>query len=88
VHCFILLSIQDNEHRLQLQRLHSRIKVEKDKSSKERGYYLNPELFNESSDKNIRWVRYPDQKKRLQKIKDMKKKVKKVKMKKREKVEM
>ena len=32
----------------------NRIKVKEEKSSKECGYCLNPELFNGSSDKNIR----------------------------------
>jgi|GEM_PF-4971375 len=34
--------------------------VEEEKSADERGYYLDPELYGESDERNIRHVRYPE----------------------------
>src|SRR5262249_41494366 len=38
----------------------NRIKVEESKSDKERGFYLHPEAFNQSEEKNILMVQHPD----------------------------
>jgi hypothetical protein len=37
-----------------------RIPVEIEKPERERGYYLHPELYGASDDKNIEWARHPD----------------------------
>ena len=36
-----------------------RVRVESDKPVEEQGYYLAPELHGESTEKSIRWARYP-----------------------------
>ncbi len=38
-----------------------RIRVEEKKPSKERGYYLHPELYGKPAKKGIEWARYPEQ---------------------------
>jgi len=52
------------------------IEVEPEKPSKERGYYLNPELFNESPDKSIEWARHPDKKQHLKRLHQIKNEIK------------
>jgi hypothetical protein len=36
-----------------------RVVVEEDKPAEEQGYYLHPELYGESDEKDIRLVRFP-----------------------------
>jgi hypothetical protein len=43
-----------------------RVKVEEDKSEKERGHYLHPEVFNQPEEKSIEWARHPEM---MQKVK-------------------
>jgi len=43
----------------------NRIKVEEDKPRKERGYYLHPELFGQTSEKGVEWGRHPEMMQRL-----------------------
>jgi hypothetical protein len=47
-----------------------RIKVEEDKPSDERGYFLHPELYGQPKEKNVEWVRHPDL---MKKVKEMRK---------------
>jgi trimeric autotransporter adhesin len=35
--------------------------VEEDKPSRERGYYLHPELYEQPADRSIGWARFPEQ---------------------------
>ena len=42
-----------------------RIPVEEQKASRERGFYLHPELFGAPADKNIAWARHPEQLRRM-----------------------
>ena len=37
----------------------NRIQVEEDKSAKERGYYLHPDLYDQSEDKGISHLLFP-----------------------------
>jgi hypothetical protein len=37
-----------------------RIPVEEDKPERERGYYLRPEVFNQTEEKSIEWARNPE----------------------------
>ena len=37
-----------------------RIKVEEEKTERERGHFLHPELFNQPEEKSVEWVRHPD----------------------------
>lgn len=43
----------------------NRVKVEEDKSERERGYYLHPEVFNQPEEKSIEWARNPEMMQRL-----------------------
>lgn len=45
-----------------------RIQVELDKSDKERGYYLHPELFNQSQEKSIEWALQPETMQRVKQL--------------------
>jgi hypothetical protein len=45
-----------------------RIPVEEEKPQDERGFYLHPELFGQSEDRGIEWVRRPELMKRLKTI--------------------
>ena len=38
----------------------NRVKVEQDKPSQERGYYLHPELYDKTADKSIEYIRHKD----------------------------
>ena len=48
-----------------------RIKVEEDKSDKERGYYLHPEVFGQPAERQIEWALHP---KLMQQMKDQSRK--------------
>lgn len=37
-----------------------RIPVEEEKSERERGYYLQPEVFNQPEEKSVEWARHPE----------------------------
>ena len=43
----------------------NRVKVEEDKSERERGYYLHPEVYNQPEEKSIEWARNPEMMQRL-----------------------
>jgi hypothetical protein len=43
----------------------NRVQVEVDKSEKERGHYLHPEVFNQPEEKSIEWARHPEIMQRL-----------------------
>jgi hypothetical protein len=43
----------------------NRVQVEEDKSERERGYYLHPEVFNQPEEKSIQWARDPEMMQRL-----------------------
>src|SRR6185295_3979711 len=38
----------------------NRVQVEENKSERERGYYLHPEVFNQPDEKSVQWVRNPE----------------------------
>ena len=38
----------------------NRIKVEENKSERERGFYLHPEAFNQTEERGIEWARHPE----------------------------
>jgi hypothetical protein len=42
-----------------------RIKVEEEKTERERGLFLYPELFNQPEEKSVEWARHPDLMKRM-----------------------
>jgi hypothetical protein len=42
-----------------------RVKVEEDKSERERGHYLHPEVFNQPEEKSIEWARRPEMMQKL-----------------------
>ena len=42
-----------------------RVQVEEEKSAKERGYYLHPELYGASEERSIEWGRNPEQMQRM-----------------------
>jgi hypothetical protein len=42
-----------------------RIPVEVEKSERERGYYIRPELYGAPGEKSIAWVRHPQLRKRM-----------------------
>jgi hypothetical protein len=37
-----------------------RIRVEEEKTERERGYFLHPELFNQPEEKSVEWARHPE----------------------------
>jgi hypothetical protein len=41
------------------------MKIEAEKSEKERGHYLRPELFDQPEEKSIQWARHPELMKRM-----------------------
>jgi hypothetical protein len=43
----------------------NRIKVEVEKSERERGYYLHPEVFNQPQEKSIEWALHPEMMQKL-----------------------
>lgn len=43
----------------------NRVKVEQEKPAKARGYYLNPDLYNQPAERSIQWARYPEQMQRV-----------------------
>ena len=38
----------------------NRVQVEENKSERERGYYLHPEVFDQSEEKSVEWARHPE----------------------------
>jgi hypothetical protein len=54
----------------------NRIKVEKEKPSKERNYYLHPGLYGKSPKRSIQWVRYGKDMQKQKEIDDTMKKLK------------
>jgi hypothetical protein len=42
-----------------------RIKVEEEKPERDRGFYLHPELFNQSEEKSVEWARSPEMMKQV-----------------------
>jgi len=38
----------------------NRVQVEENKSERERGYYLHPEVFDEPEEKSVEWARHPE----------------------------
>ena len=44
------------------------MEVEVEKPQKERGYYINPELFGASPERNMDWARMPQVMKRLKSV--------------------
>jgi hypothetical protein len=49
-----------------------RILVEEEKSAKEQGYYLHPELFGQTEEMGIEWAQRPEM---MQKMKEERKKM-------------
>jgi hypothetical protein len=45
--------------------LRNRIPVEVEKSERERGYYIRPELYGAPEEKSIAWARHPELMKRM-----------------------
>ena len=45
-----------------------RISVEMEKSERERGYYLHPELYGAPEEKGIVWARHPELMKRMKRL--------------------
>ena len=53
-----------------------RVKTEEEKSEKERGYYLHPELFRQPAERGIGWANHPDLMQRMrEKLEQVKQKI-------------
>jgi hypothetical protein len=47
-----------------------RIPIEEDKSEKERGHYLHPELYGQPEEKNVEWARHPEMIQRMKETRE------------------